>query len=113
LAAQDRSSETYSLFTTSINDLVDNYNKRIAVATEYRIPFAIILILFIITFLSMCALGYQFGLSGKVNFIITLLLAVILAMVLFMIHALDRPEIGLVKLNQKPIYTLQNQIHGN
>ena len=38
LAEQDRSSEMYSLFTSSINDLVDNYNQRITMTLEYRIP---------------------------------------------------------------------------
>jgi hypothetical protein len=51
LAAQDRSSEMYSLFTSSINDLVDNYNQRISMTLEYRIPSSILGVLFIITFL--------------------------------------------------------------
>jgi hypothetical protein len=29
------------------------------------------------------------------------------------ILALDRPETGLAKLNQKPMLTLQKQLHGN
>ena len=43
---------------------------------------------------------------------INLLLAVIFAMVMFLILALDRPETGLAKLNQRPILTLQQQLHG-
>jgi hypothetical protein len=113
LAALDRSSETYSLYTASVNDLADNYYKRITVALEYRIPLAVLWVLFIITFLSMCAIGYQFGISGKVSYRINLLLAIIFAMVMFIILALDRPETGLAKINQKPMYNLQEQLHGN
>ena len=80
---------------------------------EYRIPPAILGVLFIITFLSMLALGYQFGISGKGSFRINLLLAIVFALVMFLILALDRPETGLAKLNQKPMFTLQKQIHGN
>ncbi len=112
LAAQDRSSEMYSLFTSSINDLVDNYNQRITMALEYRIPPAILWVLTIITFLSMLALGYQFGISGKGSFRINLLLAIVFAMVMFLILALDRPETGLAKMNQKPMLTLQQQLKG-
>jgi len=112
LAKQDRSSEVYSLYTSSVNDLVDNYNQRVTFAFEYRIPFAIIIVLFVITFFSMLALGYQFGISGKGSFNINLLLAIIFAAVIFLILALDRPEIGVAKINQKPMLTLQNQIHG-
>jgi hypothetical protein len=110
LAAQDRSSEMYSLFTSSINDLVDNYNQRISMTFEYRIPPSILVVLFIIAFLSMLALGYQFGISGKGSFRINLLLAIVFAMVMFLILALDRPETGLTKMNQKPMLTLQQQL---
>ena len=110
LASIDRSSEVYALFTGSVNDLVDNFNHRVSMTLEYRIPSTILWVLFFIAFFSMLALGYQFGLSGKGNFRINLLLAVIFAMVMFLILALDRPETGLAKLNQKPMITLQQQL---
>lgn len=81
-------------------------------ALEYRIPPAILWVLTIITFLSMLALGYQFGISGKGSFRINLLLAIVFAMVMFLILALDRPETGLAKMNQKPMLTLQQQLKG-
>jgi len=111
LANLDRSSEAYSLFTSSVNDLVDNYNQRISMTLEYRIPEAILWVLFFITFFSMLAFGYQCGISGKGNFRINLLLSIIFAMVMFLILALDRPETGLAKMNQKPMITLQQQLH--
>jgi hypothetical protein len=110
LAAHDRSSEVYALFTTSINDLVDSYNQRISMTFEYRIPAVILWILFIITFFSMFTLGYQFGISGKGSFRLNVLLAIIFAVVMLLILALDRPERGLAKLNQKPMLTLQKQL---
>ena len=113
LAEQDRSSEMYSLYATSVNDLVDNYNQRITMALEYRIPPAILGVLFIIAFLSMLALGYQFGISGRGSFRINLLLAIVFATVMFLILALDRPETGLAKINQKPMLTLQDQLKGD
>jgi hypothetical membrane protein len=77
---------------------------------EYRIPVAILWVLFVIAFLSMLALGYQFGISGKGSFRINLLLAVVFAVVMFLILSLDRPETGIAKLNQKPMFTLQQQL---
>lgn len=111
LAEQDRSSEVYALFTSSVNDLIDNYNHRVTITLEYRLPVMVLLVLFIITFLSMLSLGYQFGISGKGSFRINLLLAIVFAVVIFLILALDRPETGIAKLNQKPMITLQNQLH--
>jgi hypothetical protein len=110
LGELDRSSENYALFISSVNDLVDNYNQRITMSLEYRIPVAILWVLFIIAFLSMLALGYQFGISGKGSFRINLLLGIVFAVVMFLILSLDRPEIGIAKLNQKPMLTLQHQL---
>lgn len=113
LAVQDRSSEVYALYTTSINDLVDNYNHRVSLTLEYRIPRQVLWILFTIAFFSMLALGYQFGISGKGSFRLNVLLAVIFALVMFLILILDHPELGLAKINQKPMFTLQQQLQRN
>lgn len=110
LAEQDRSSEVYALFTQSVNDLVDNYNHRITMSLEYRIPSVILWILFIIASLSFLTLGYQFGISGKGSFMINLMLAIVFAVVMFLILTLDRPETGVARLNQKPVLTLQKQL---
>jgi hypothetical protein len=110
LAVQDRSSEVYSLFTTSINDLVDNFNHRITMTFEYRLSPSILLMLLIVAFLSMLSQGYYFGISGKGSLRINIVLAFVFAVVMFLIIALDRPESGLAKLNQKPMITLQKQL---
>jgi hypothetical protein len=112
LAKKDRSSEVYALYTSSVNDLVDNFNHRVTLAVEYRIPVAVFYVLYVIIFLSMFVLGYQFGISGKGSFRINITMAVVFALVMFLITALDRPELGLAKVNQKPLYTLQNQLQG-
>jgi hypothetical protein len=110
LGELDRSSENYALYISSVNDLIDNYNQRITMTLEYRIPAAILWVLFLIAFLSMLALGYQFGISGKGSFRINLLLGIVFAIVMFLIISLDRPETGIAKLNQKPMFTLQHQL---
>ena len=111
LAEQDRSSEAYSLYISSVNDLVDNYNQRITVVLEFRIPSSVLYTLFIITFLTMLILGFEIGISGKGNFNFSLMLALIFGIVIFLILALDRPELGITKLNQQPMYTLQQQLN--
>jgi len=111
LAEQDRSSEIYSLYTTSVNDIIDSYNQRVTVALQYRIPGAVLFVLFIISFVSMFLLGYQFGISGKGNLRLIILLSFIFAIVMFLILALDQPDKGLATINQKPMFTLQEQLH--
>jgi hypothetical protein len=110
LASADRSSEVYSLYTVSVNDLVDIFNKRVTMTLEYRIPSIIIWILFVVVFFSMLTLGYQFGISGRGNLMINSTFAIIFAVIMFLIISLDRPEAGLAKLDQKPMITLQKQL---
>jgi hypothetical protein len=111
LAKRDRSSEVYSLYTSSVNDIIDNYNQRVTFALEYRISVEVFYALFVILFFSMFVLGYQFGISGKGSFKINVAMAIIFAVVMLLIAALDRPDLGLVKVNHKPLLTLQSQLH--
>jgi len=111
IAEQDRSSEAYSLYITSVNDLVDKYNQRVTISLEYRIPESVLYVLCVITFLSMFTLGYQIGISGRTSFRLSMVLAIIFAIIIFLILALDRPELGLTRLNQKPMLKLQQQLH--
>ena len=113
LAQQDRSSEVYSLYTTSINQIVDAFNHRMTLSLVYRIPPMIIYVLALVVFLSMLLLGYHFGVSGKGNNGIKILLAALFSVVMFLILALDRPETGLMKLDQTPLLILQKQLNEN
>jgi hypothetical protein len=111
LAVQDRSSEAYALFISSISNLVTLFNERITVALQYRLPLGILYVLAFVAFFSTLALGYQFGISGGVNFLITLFLAITFAAVMWLIFALDRPETGVIRVNQAPLMTLYEQLH--
>jgi hypothetical protein len=111
LAAVDRSSEVYALYTSSVNDVIDAYYERVTLVIVYRIPKAILSVLFIIGILSMFALGYQFGVTGKGSFGINVLLATTFSVVMCLIFALDRPETGLVPMNQRPLMILYEQMH--
>lgn len=111
LNSQDRSSEAYSLFTSSVNELAEIYNHRVTFTFEYRIPVTILVVLVIIAFFSMFILGYQFGVSGKKNNVIAVIISIIFASIMWLILALDRPEKGFIRLNQKPIITLHEQLH--
>jgi hypothetical protein len=60
----------------------------------------------------MFVLGYQFGISGRGNLRLIILLSLLFAIVMFLILALDQPDKGLATINQKPMLTLQQQLHG-
>lgn len=111
LAVQDRSSEAYSLFTGSANNLARLYNERVTVALQYHMPPVVLYLLAFIAFFSMITFGYQFGITGRVNFPIIFMLAMSFAAVMWLVFALDQPEAGIIKVNQAPLYTLQEQLH--
>jgi len=108
---QERCNLEYSLYSSSVTSLVESFSNRITLFVETRIPFAVLLLLYLGSFLSMMTLGYQFGISGKGGFRISLVLAIIFSFVIFLIIALDHPETRLVKISQKPLMTLQHQLH--
>lgn len=111
LAAVDRSSEAYSLFIASIANLVSSFNERIAVALQFRLAPAILYVLAFVGFFSTLALGVQFGVSGKVTFLVNVLLGITFAAVMWLVFALDNPETGLIKISDAPLMTLQQQLH--
>ena len=108
LTKTDLSPAIFSLFASSLNNVIDNYNHRITWTMEYRIPPMIFWALFFVTFFCMLVIGYQFGVSGKGDFWVFILLALIFATVIFLILVLDNPRLS--RLNQKPLLTLRNQI---
>ena len=113
LAKEDRSSEVYSLYTSTINDLYSSSNERIAIALEYKIPKIVYLVLGLITVLSMLVLGYQFGISGRGSFQINIILSLIFAIVMVLIIVLDYPESGILQVNQQPLTRLQEELKNN
>jgi hypothetical protein len=58
----------------------------------------------------MFSLGYQIGLAGRASFRFSMLLAIIFGSIILLIFALDRPELGLTRFNQKPMLKLQQQL---
>ena len=113
LAQEDRSSEMYALFASSINEMVDVYHKRIVTGLHYRLPPVIRWVLYFIAFFSMMLLGFQFGISGKGNPAITVVLALIFAAVIWLINALDDPTSKIVRINHKQVYELQQELEAN
>lgn len=107
----DRSSEAYSLFASSVISVSETFHERKIVALNYKIPNAILVILSIITVFCMLLLGYQIGVSGKINFLLNLFLALIFGVVIWLILVLDRPELGVAKINQQPLIDLQLELN--
>jgi hypothetical protein len=92
--------------------MIDLYNKRKVTIFQYRIPGIILAVLYFIAFFSMFILGFQFGLTGRGNFYMTLSLAVIFSAVMWLIFVLDDPSMGIIQVNRTQVFELQRELHG-
>ena len=100
-----------ALFVSSLNDVIDLQTSRKTVALLYRIPGAIWIGLGIVTLLSMAAVGFEFGTSGRAHWGLSLILAVTFSTVVLLIIMLDRPQEDLLKVNQNAMIELQQKLH--
>src|SRR5688572_12974196 len=64
LAKEDIDSELRSLFTASVNEVIDLAGERSTVGLVFRIPNALWSALLLLTAMSMFAFGYQTGING-------------------------------------------------
>jgi len=97
------------LFVQSLNEVIDLHETRLT-AGRNRIPESIWLVLYIMTVLTMAAVGYQIGLTGERSWAVTILLSFVFAAVMFLIADLDQPQIGLLQVSQQAMIDLVNQI---
>ena len=101
LAIQKEKSVVTSLFSQSINQLIEIHSQRITAVLRSRIPPAIWIGLYSVLILAMAAVGYQEGMASKRRSIAVITLVCGFSIVLFLIADLDRPGKGYLQINQE------------
>lgn len=109
IAKANLNSDIGALFIESLNDLISLHAKRVHVGVRFRIPFIVWAMLYVVTFLSMGCLGYQFGLVHTSYIGITILLILTFSSVIFLIWDLDRPTEGFIKVSQQSLIDLMHK----
>jgi len=110
LVQTDMDSVLRSLFITSLNELIDLHQSRKTVGLQYRIPGSVWLAVYLLSILSMLAVGYQVGMSGTRRLRGTPLLAAAFSLVILMIADIDRPGEGLLRVSQQPLADVQQMM---
>lgn len=110
LTKEDMDSELRSLFISSLNEVIDLHTSRKTTALVNRIPGAIWLAVYVLSILSMLAIGYQVGMAGTKRLRGMLLLASAFALVIVMIAAIDRPGAQQFQANQQPLLDVQKMM---
>ena len=96
----------------ALNEIIDLHSKRVTVGLLYRISPGIWLTLFLVSVLTMLAVGYHFGITGAGSFWITLVLTLSFSAIILLIADLDRPRGGLINVSQEPMVELQQKLGG-
>lgn len=102
-------SESVALFIISVNETIDLNAVRLA-ANRNRIPRNVWAILAVVSCFAMLAVGYEFGLTRRRNWLTIILLVVVFATVITMIADLDSPQWGYIQISQQPLIDLINAI---
>lgn len=108
LASEDlKNPDICSLFVDSTNEMFDLQTSRVVVGYYTYIPSIIWVALGGLTVISMMAVGYQFGRSGRGNWLVALTLAVSFSLVVTLICDLDRVRSGFLTISTQPMKNLR------
>jgi hypothetical protein len=99
------------LFVQAINDVIDIHSERLLEGVHKYIPTVIWAVLYCVTFFSMLAVGYQFGLNGIRNKFAAFVLALTFSAVMVLIADLDNPRKGMIKTSQWSMLELQKKLN--
>ena len=101
-------SDVAALYIDSLNEVNGIHATRVAVAMQARVPSEIWLVLYCITMLGMLSVGYQTGIAGSKRSVAWPILALSFALVFALIASIDRPDSGIMKVNQQPLIDLRD-----
>jgi hypothetical protein len=93
-----------------VNEVLDLHSTRIAAARKH-VPGLGMVLLLASCLLSMAVIGYGCGIDGRRRLPLTLSLAVLIGMALWITFDLDYPRRGLLRLDDSPLTALKFDAH--
>jgi hypothetical protein len=111
VAAKDNAMVPTGLFIQTLNELIDNQEKRLA-AVRNRMPDIIVLALFGVAAVGCAFSGYASGLEKQRTVFPAYIAALLVSAVILLILDLDRPSVGFIKVSQQPMIDAAASIAG-
>ncbi|HEY7402699.1 MAG TPA: hypothetical protein VIB39_04210 [Candidatus Angelobacter sp.] len=108
-AQRDPRSVPAGLLLQSLNQTFDLDSARWT-ALNVHVPDGVLWVDMFVGVLAALLVGYNFGVTGRHDFISTCVLAVCIATVMSVIIDLDQPRQGLIRVGQQPLIDLQQQV---
>jgi hypothetical protein len=99
-----------ALFIQSVNDLIDLHAKCLALGIRNRIPAAMWGALYLVAFIGRAVLVYHAGLAGTGRSIAALAVVVTFSAVIVLITDLDRPQEGLLRVDQYALVSVRDSM---
>ena len=113
VAKENVQSPLVALYIESLNQMIDVHTKRTVAVLSTRIPGSIWLELYSVAIMTMVLVGLQSSYSESRNWLSLIVLALVFAVVLTLIVDLNRPQQGLLTVNQQALLDLQAQLRAN
>jgi hypothetical protein len=111
IAAKDNALVPTGLYIQSLNDMIDNQEKRLTAARN-RIPNIVLIALYAITAIAIGFSGYAAGLQARRWRPPVYITGIIVAAVILLIQDLDRPTSGFITVSQQPIIDVAASLAG-
>ena len=108
LAVTQPANPVLALYIDSLNQTIDLHTSRVTALNLARIPSTLYIGMYVIATLGLMMLGFQSGISGKRNLIVTVILIFIFSTIMLLIVDLDRSWGGLLRVSQQPMIDLIN-----
>jgi hypothetical protein len=98
-----------SIFLQSLNEMIDLREKRWA-AFNNRVPFSIYIVIFIFSIITVWLVGYYFRSHGLREQIMTIMFALLVSLVMWLIMDLDHPVRGAIRISQQSLIDLNQSL---
>jgi uncharacterized membrane protein len=107
--AREDPNPVISVFLQTLNEMIDLHAKRLA-AFRNRVPLSIYGVLFIVSAITLGLVGNYFGTRGQRVRILTTMLAILVASVMWLIMDLDQPVRGAIRASQQSLIELHQDL---
>jgi len=107
---REESSPTLALYVSTVNEVIDLHTDRINVGLVGRLPWNIVLGLFLMAIIALVQVGIHAGYAEKHNLMAVLAFVLTLSVVFLLIVDLGRGDEGLLRISQQAMIDLQRQI---
>ena len=102
VAAKDNAMVPTGLFIQSLNEMIDNQEKRLS-ALYNRLPHIILVALYGVATIAMAFAGYTSGLQARHSRLPVYITVILVSAMVLLIQDLDRPGAGFIRVSQTPM----------